>query len=155
MRILICGDRNWDDWSPITQLLRKEHFLNPDLVIIEGGAKGADRCARQAAEFLNIPYLEFPADWKRYHKGAGPIRNQQMLAEGRPTKIWAFHKKIWESKGTYSMISFGLRISIPVTLWTDEVTSFKFDNIDDFNTFLEARLGERISQLVAKQGKLQ
>jgi hypothetical protein len=33
--------------------------------------------------------VEFPADWRRYRKGAGPVRNQQMPDEGKATEALA------------------------------------------------------------------
>lgn len=32
----------------------------------------------------------FPADWKRYGRGAGPVRNQQMIEEGGADGCIAF-----------------------------------------------------------------
>jgi hypothetical protein len=52
MRILVCGDREWTDEALVRQVLREQ---NPSL-IIEGGARGADTCARVSrAERANIP----------------------------------------------------------------------------------------------------
>jgi len=48
--------------------------------------------------------MSFPADWKSYGKGAGPIRNQLMLDEGKPDLVLAFHNDISSSRGTADMI---------------------------------------------------
>jgi len=37
-----------------------------------------------------IPVIPFPPEWKRYGPKAGPIRNKQMLDEGRPDLVVAF-----------------------------------------------------------------
>lgn len=37
-----------------------------------------------------IPCLNYPANWSKYKKKAGPIRNQQMLDEGKPDLVVAF-----------------------------------------------------------------
>lgn len=58
--------------------------------IIEGGALGADRCAMIWAEVQGIPVTTFSAEWKKYGKAAGPIRNKRMLDEGRPDYVIAF-----------------------------------------------------------------
>lgn len=100
-RILICGDREWKDPDLITVKLQT---LPPDTLIIEGECRGADKLARICAKPLGLGVLPFPADWGEYGKAAGPIRNQQMLDEGMPTEVWAFHDNFEESKGTRDMI---------------------------------------------------
>jgi len=101
MRLLICGDRNWTN----KELIRKYIFsLKPD-VIIEGCARGADSIAGKLAREYNIELEEYPANWKKYHIIAGPIRNKQMLVEGKPDFILAFHNDIKNSKGTKNMVA--------------------------------------------------
>lgn len=102
-RILICGDRFWADKELIRAALEEFGLENIECVI-EGEAPGADSLAREAAEELGIPVLKFPADWKKFGRAAGPIRNQQMLNEGKPTLVWAFHDHIEASRGTADMV---------------------------------------------------
>lgn len=59
-------------------------------VLIEGEARGADLLARRYAERRKIPVNAFPALWDKHGKAAGPIRNTQMLSEGRPDLVVAF-----------------------------------------------------------------
>lgn len=68
--------------------------------LIHGDATGADRMAGAWAEKRGILVVKFPADWKKYKDGAGPIRNQQMIDTGKPTAVVAFPGKI----GTPDMI---------------------------------------------------
>lgn len=103
MRLLICGDRNWSDSDLIYEQFLKLVKL-PD-VVIEGEARGADALGRNCALALKIPVSPYPALWDVYGKGAGPIRNQQMLDEGKPTHVWAFHDDIENSKGTKDMVT--------------------------------------------------
>lgn len=58
--------------------------------IIHGGAKGADLWADYWAVHNFCPVHEFKADWDKHGKSAGPIRNQQMLDEGKPDLVIAF-----------------------------------------------------------------
>lgn len=54
-----------------------------DLLIVQGGAKGADRAARDWALRLDGPRpITFAADWARYGRMAGPLRNEEMVAAG-------------------------------------------------------------------------
>lgn len=118
MRVLICGDRHWTDYRFIylwvEELIRvheEVHHILKDypngmepLIIIEGEADGVDMMARVAAEELGIAVEKFPANWKKHGKAAGPRRNQQMLDEGKPDVIMAFHDDVENSKGTKDMI---------------------------------------------------
>jgi len=111
IRILICGDRNWTDKKVMLEFLWK---LSRDTLIIEGEGRGADRIARDLAILLGFNILPFPADWKRYGKAAGPIRNQQMLDEGKPDLVVAFHNNLSKSKGTKDMVNRAKKAGIPV-----------------------------------------
>ncbi len=119
MRLLICGDRDWVDSNLIRSVIE---LLNP-AVVIEGEADGADILAREEAKKLSIPFLAFPAHWRHFTdcvpeckrivgRPAGPIRNQQMLTEGKPTTIVGFHDAIHNSKGTKDMLNRGLKAGI-------------------------------------------
>jgi len=100
MRLLVTGDREWTDKSTIEAAFDN---LKPSLVI-HGGARGADLIAVLVAIDRGIPTIRFNADWTRYHKGAGPIRNQQMLDEGQPDCVVYFHNNLEISKGTKDMV---------------------------------------------------
>ena len=113
MRILICGDRDWSDRAAIDQVLLD---LKPTLVI-EGDARGADRMAGEAADALGIEKLVFPANWDKYKRAAGPIRNQQMLDEGHPDLVIAFHDNLAESKGTRDMVRRSMKAGLAVLLY--------------------------------------
>lgn len=115
MRLLVCGDRNWTN----KELIRREvEGLRPD-VVIHGAARGADVLGGMAARELGIEVIEFPAQWEKYGRAAGPIRNQQMLGEGKPTIVFAFNNKISESKGTKDMIRRARKAGLPVYLYTE------------------------------------
>jgi len=111
MRVLVCGDRHWQDSQLLTQWLDQ---IAPSCVI-EGEAKGADSMGRDYALKLGIAVERYPADWKRFGLGAGPKRNQQMLNEGKPQLVLAFHDDIANSKGTKDMIKRAQQAS--VTVW--------------------------------------
>ena len=98
IRLLVCGSRDWTDRDAI----RKEILALSPSVVIEGGARGADRIAKEIAIELKIDVMEYPAEWNKYGKGAGPIRNQQMLDEAHPSLVLAF--PLPDSKGTWDMI---------------------------------------------------
>lgn len=103
MKILVCGDRNWTDYALVLQ-----HLLGIGAgphTVIDGGARGADSCGNRAAMSLDWPFMRFPALWEKFGKAAGSIRNQQMLDEGKPDMVLAFHDDIEHSKGTKDMVA--------------------------------------------------
>ena len=115
-RVLICGDRLWANFELILRELSKVQQERGIEVVIEGEAKGADTLGRAAAERLGIPVLKFPADWRRHGLSAGPVRNRQMLREGKPTLVLAFHNFIDNSKGTKHMVSVAREAGVPVQI---------------------------------------
>ena len=68
--------------------------------IVQGGAKGADFLAKVYCHEYGFKCIEYPADWKKYGKGAGHIRNQQMLDKENPDIVIAFQG----GRGTEDMI---------------------------------------------------
>jgi SLOG family YspA-like protein len=111
MRILVCGDRHWTDYQLILATLLGIGAA-PHL-IIDGEAKGADSMGNLAAMRLNWKYERYPADWNRYGKAAGPIRNQQML-NAKPDLVLAFHDDLTKSKGTANMVKIAKAKGVPV-----------------------------------------
>lgn len=91
MRVLVCGGRHYEDmgavWSQLDALL----WSNIDhMTVIQGGASGADALARSWCESNEVPFMTYRAHWHTHGKAAGPIRNQQMLDEGKPDLVLAF-----------------------------------------------------------------
>lgn len=103
MKILVCGGRDYSDKEKVKSVLLE---INPKCVI-QGGAPGADSLAKEVAIHASIECIEYKADWKKYGKRAGPIRNRQMLDENPDIElIVAFHENIESSKGTKDMVTY-------------------------------------------------
>ena len=103
-RVLVCGDRNWQDGEKIYRVLEAFHKVRPIDCIIEGECRGADTHARLAGDRLGIPVLRYPANWKVHGPGAGPIRNQRMIDMAHPTFALVFHPNLGASRGTADMV---------------------------------------------------
>lgn len=66
----------------------------------------------------------YPASWKRLGRAAGPIRNQRMLDEGKPTRALAFADDVmlmdgkwWPTTpGTLDMVMRLRRSGIPAVI---------------------------------------
>ncbi len=84
MRVLVYGGRDFTDKEYLYRYMDKIKRLVQIDAVIEGNANGADRMAGWWARDNGIDNIKFPADWKKYGNAAGPIRNQQMIAEGNP-----------------------------------------------------------------------
>ena len=77
MRLLICGGRNFNDYARLESCMVQLPYTPS--IIIEGGARGADRLGRQWAITTGLHYATVPALWDVYSKSAGPLRNSAML----------------------------------------------------------------------------
>ena len=83
MKLIIAGGRDYQFTSADTALLDSLLVTRPQInEVVEGGATGADRCGREWAESHGIKVTTFEADWNRYGKRAGMIRNGEMADYG-------------------------------------------------------------------------
>lgn len=112
MRVLVTGSRHWRLKKPIFERLRK---LPEGSTVCQGGAKGADTVARDAAKELGLRHITYRADWAKYGKRAGPIRNKLMLDDFKPELVLAY--PIADSKGTWDMVNRANRLGIPVEVY--------------------------------------
>jgi YspA, cpYpsA-related SLOG family len=90
MRLLVCGGRDFADAALLYATLDEVHREFTVQLVIEGDADGADRLAGRWAMARDVALQVFPALWKIHGHRAGPIRNQQMLDEGKPDLVVAF-----------------------------------------------------------------
>ncbi len=104
-RIVIAGSRDFNDYriaeEYINQCIKAENTVD-SITIISGGCNGADKLGERYAWEHKLLLEIYTADWKRYGKAAGPIRNKKM-ANDADIVICFWNKK---SKGTKSMIDF-------------------------------------------------
>lgn len=111
MRALICGGRDFTDSRKFQRCMEQmEEQYGPFTCIVQGGARGADRLAADYAVQMLVPCEEYPADWTTHGRAAGPIRNQQMLVEGKPGIVFAFEG----GRGTASMVSLAKAAGVRV-----------------------------------------
>ncbi len=117
VRLLICGDRDWTDQSLVDTIIVRI-AKKPIECVIHGGAIGADRMGAYAARQCGLKVIGFQPDWDTYGKAAGVLRNTEMLEQGKPTVVIAFHDWVADSKGTLDMVWKSLTASIPTYLIT-------------------------------------
>lgn len=109
MKVIVCGGRDFTDTQHVHNWLDKFHGSKPISLIIEGGARGADRIARNWAQLREIPFQTFLADWESYGRRAGILRNQTMLNQ-HPDAVIAFPG----GRGTANMVFIAKKAGIKV-----------------------------------------
>jgi hypothetical protein len=82
MRLLVTGGRDYDDRAAAFRRLDEIHATSPITVLVHGDARGLDRTARDWARSRGVAVDENPADWTASPRGAGAIRNRDMIAKG-------------------------------------------------------------------------
>ena len=110
MRVLVCGGRDYSDADKMTRILDDLHAATPFSLLVYGMARGADDLAKMWATARGIERLGFPADWEKYGRAAGTIRNKEMLDKGKPDLVVAFPG----GRGTSNMISQSLKAQVRV-----------------------------------------
>jgi hypothetical protein len=107
-RLLVCGGRTYgmielpnrkkvvDEkvvklvYAILDRYKKACEIVDLKLVVIQGGALGADFLAKSWANDNDIEMIEFPVDWAKHGNSAGFIRNTEMLKVGKPNKVLAF-----------------------------------------------------------------
>lgn len=107
-RVLVCGGRNYGNQSRVFEYL--DAFPGGVTLLIHGAARGADSLARDWAIARGVPQHAYPAAWNVHGKRAGPLRNQQMLDQGKPDIVVAFPGGV----GTEDMIPRAIIARVPV-----------------------------------------
>lgn len=113
MRVLVTGSRTWDDTRTIRWVLVElDKSPGPHTLVSGACPNGADAIAETIAEGLGWTVERHPADWDRYGKRAGWIRNNEMADLGADCCV-AFHRD--NSRGTQHCINACHKRGIPVT----------------------------------------
>lgn len=111
IRIIIAGSRSFDDYDKlckdVDEFISMQKFFaglgaykSKEVEIVSGGARGADKLGERYAKEHNLRLKIFPADWDKYGKRAGYIRNTEMAEYANCLIAFCDGK----SKGTAHMI---------------------------------------------------
>lgn len=76
MRVIIAGSRTITDYDKVVEAIIDSGFHITEVIC--GKARGVDTLGKRWAKKHNIPVQEFPAEWARYGRRAGPERNRDM-----------------------------------------------------------------------------
>lgn len=115
-RIIIAGGRDFKDYEllkrqvdKIIELLIADNFT---IEIVSGTANGADKLGERYAKERGYKIAYFPANWDKFGKRAGYIRNEEMAIYAQA--LIAF----WDSKskGTKHMIDLAEKHNLPTRI---------------------------------------
>jgi hypothetical protein len=110
MRVLVCGGRYYADSAKVKEVLDDLYAKHThELMIIEGGATGADRLASNWADEQGLPHARVDALWRRNGNSAGPERNWAMMLL-QPQLVVAFPG----GKGTSHMLSIAGKYGVEI-----------------------------------------
>ena len=131
-KVIIAGGRNYDDYTTLRKecdriLSRKFADSECEVVVVSGGATGADALGERYASERGLTIDRHPADWKKNGRAAGPIRNAEMADVS--DALIAF----WDgqSRGTKSMIDLAQRKGLQVA-----IVRYDLMNEDDLKDLL-------------------
>lgn len=121
MRVIVCGSRTYGRSDVIRARVRQ---LPADTLVIVGRARGADTVAEREAMLCGLTIDARPADWQRYGRRAGWLRNAEMLdvlLAGAPDDtrvVIAF----WDgsSRGTAGMLRLARSAGVEVEVWNPD-----------------------------------
>lgn len=109
MKIAIVGSRRYPHLGRVRDYINS---LPEDTVIVSGGAVGVDEMAEITAKERGLETIIFRADWKRFGRGAGMVRNHDIV--NAADKVVAF----WDGKsdGTRNSIELARQAGKPVEI---------------------------------------
>lgn len=110
--VLCCGSRNWSQWVPIERALHLLTTINytyffRKTTVMHGDASGADAMSDSVARLLGLNVVRVRANWLKFGKRAGPVRNTAML-ERKPDYVIAFWDGV--SRGTLDTIQKAVNV---------------------------------------------
>ena len=111
MRTIIAGGRDFTNTGMAFICL--ESLVKAGDIIISGHASGADMMGELYAQKNKLQCELYPAEWEKYGRAAGPIRNEQMAKVA--DRLIAF----WDgkSRGTKSMINLAKKYGCEIIVF--------------------------------------
>ena len=111
--VIIAGSRHYADYSQLRDVcdnLLADKCQTHRIVIVSGGAQGADSLGENYARERGYALKRYPAQWDKYGRAAGPIRNAEM-ARNADALVLFWNGK---SRGSLNMKQEAEKIGLPV-----------------------------------------
>jgi hypothetical protein len=118
MKIIIAGSRNFNNYKLLkntcSKIINELKYNNSKCEIISGNAFGADRLGELFAKENSYNLKIFPANWEKYGKSAGYVRNQQMIEYVKDNPEKGYLIVFWDekSRGTKNTIDLARKYNI-------------------------------------------
>lgn len=114
-KVIIAGSRTFNDYDLLHKScddILKAVPTDKDIIIVSGTARGADSLGEKYALERGYTIERHSADWEKYGKSAGMIRNAEMAKEADALICF------WDgkSKGTQNMIHQARKLLLDVHL---------------------------------------
>lgn len=114
-RVIIAGSRDFDNYPMLAETM--DYMLsnvkdNAEIVVVCGKARGADTLGERYAQERGYQVDYYPADWNRYGKRAGYLRNEEMARNA--DALVAFWDGV--SRGTKNMIDIARRMKLVIRI---------------------------------------
>lgn len=115
MRLIVTGSRAWPHGQDVYDALSEALRAHGPFTLVHGACStGADFYAHLWAQtHREVTEVKFKADWTRYGRKAGPLRNAEMVKTGA-NQVFAFSLN---SPGTEGTIRLAKQAGIPVKIW--------------------------------------
>ena len=129
MKVIVAGSRDFEDYALLKKFLDKLVIFRSDFTeIVSGTARGADKLGERYAQEHNLAIKRFPADWEKYGKAAGHIRNRQMAEYADACVVF------WDgqSKGSANMVKVALELKLPLVIVNYQSRKYRLVNMDGF-----------------------
>nr|WP_302052948.1 DUF2493 domain-containing protein [Shouchella clausii] len=112
IKVIVAGSRNFSNYALLERKLDAilRNRVDEGVEIVSGKARGADTLGERYAKERGYAIKEFPADWEKNGKAAGPIRNRKM-AEYADALVAFWDGK---SRGTNNMIETAEELGLQV-----------------------------------------
>lgn len=110
IRLVIAGSRTFTDYPLLcNKLERITSSIGLPNLVISGTARGGDQMGERWAAEHGIPVKRMPADWNKFGKRAGFLRNEAMAAVA--THVVSFI--VSGSKGAAMMAAIAKKAGLP------------------------------------------
>ncbi len=125
MKIIVTGGRHSRErdlvWNWLSDFYCELKEAGGDLTVVQGGATGVDKHARDWCMKYGVPFVNYPYP-SGMGRAGGPVRNRQMAEKEKPDRVVAFPG----GSGTASMV----RIAVELRIMVHQVNSDgSFDTI--------------------------
>lgn len=110
-RIVVTGSRDFPSLGLVHAVLWEAQSDHGLLKVATGGSGVVD----QEVENLGYEPTIYKADWQKYGRLAGPLRNHHMIDDFKPHRVYAF----WDgkSRGTLDCFSYAAQKGIQVFIF--------------------------------------